>query len=156
LRKTRSFVDHEGFDWEGIQRAMGKNLRRGKIVAGGSDHHPAAREEPVSFGRAQSAAQGPEAILTAMLEAAMDKRRIFEIYLKRRGMGRKRFGAEGGSTPLFRRGRSRPRTRAGGAPGCDAPRRATTTATAVRLLESYSESILEQMPAAQIPRTTTA
>ena len=30
------FVDHEGFDWEGIQKAIDKNQRRGKIVAGGS------------------------------------------------------------------------------------------------------------------------
>ena len=30
------FVQHDGFDWEGIQRAMEKNQRRGRIVAGGS------------------------------------------------------------------------------------------------------------------------
>ena len=31
-----NFVDHEGFDWQGIQRAMVKNAKHGKIVAGGS------------------------------------------------------------------------------------------------------------------------
>lgn len=30
------FVHHEGFDWEGIQKAIEKNSRRGKVVAGGS------------------------------------------------------------------------------------------------------------------------
>src|SRR5512145_2434872 len=30
------FVDHEGFDWEGIAKAYEKNLKKGKIVAGGS------------------------------------------------------------------------------------------------------------------------
>ena len=30
------FTQHDGFDWDGIQRAMEKNMRRGKIVAGGS------------------------------------------------------------------------------------------------------------------------
>jgi len=30
------FVDHEGFDWAGIQRAMEENRRKGKLVAGGS------------------------------------------------------------------------------------------------------------------------
>src|SRR5262245_66689787 len=30
------FIDHEGFDWEGIQRALEKNQNRGKVVAGGS------------------------------------------------------------------------------------------------------------------------
>ena len=30
------FLDHEGFDWEAIQKAMEKNEKRGKVVAGGS------------------------------------------------------------------------------------------------------------------------
>ena len=30
------FVDHEGFDWDGIQKALEKNQRRGRTVAGGS------------------------------------------------------------------------------------------------------------------------
>ena len=29
------FVDHEGFDWEGIQKALEKNQKKGKVVAGG-------------------------------------------------------------------------------------------------------------------------
>ena len=30
------FIDHEGFDWEGMQKALEKNQRKGKVVAGGS------------------------------------------------------------------------------------------------------------------------
>jgi len=30
------FVDHDGFDWEGIAIAYEKNLKKGRIVAGGS------------------------------------------------------------------------------------------------------------------------
>src|SRR6185503_18618405 len=30
------FIDHEGFDWEGIQRALERNQKKGKVVAGGS------------------------------------------------------------------------------------------------------------------------
>ena len=37
------FVDHEGFDWEGIQRALEKNQKKGKAVAGGSSKHHAIR-----------------------------------------------------------------------------------------------------------------
>ena len=29
------FVDHEGFDWDGIEKAYEKNLKKGKLVAGG-------------------------------------------------------------------------------------------------------------------------
>ena len=30
------FIDHEGFDWEGMQKALEKNQKKGKVVAGGS------------------------------------------------------------------------------------------------------------------------
>jgi monofunctional biosynthetic peptidoglycan transglycosylase len=30
------FVDHEGFDWDGMQKAMEKNQKKGRFVAGGS------------------------------------------------------------------------------------------------------------------------
>jgi len=30
------FADHEGFDWEGIQNALEKNQKKGRVVAGGS------------------------------------------------------------------------------------------------------------------------
>ena len=30
------FIDHEGFDWDGIQLALEKNQKKGRVVAGGS------------------------------------------------------------------------------------------------------------------------
>jgi monofunctional biosynthetic peptidoglycan transglycosylase len=30
------FVEHEGFDWDGIELAMEKNQKKGRVVAGGS------------------------------------------------------------------------------------------------------------------------
>jgi monofunctional biosynthetic peptidoglycan transglycosylase len=30
------FLDHEGFDWKGIQRALERNEQRGRLAAGGS------------------------------------------------------------------------------------------------------------------------
>src|SRR3974390_1378791 len=30
------FVEHAGFDWEGIEKAMDKNRRKGRVVGGGS------------------------------------------------------------------------------------------------------------------------
>ena len=52
------FVEHEGFDWDGIQKALDKNERKGRVVAGGSTITPAARQEPVPVRRAQLLAQG--------------------------------------------------------------------------------------------------
>src|SRR4051812_29247233 len=41
------FLDHEGFDWEMIQKAMERNERRGKVVAGGPPPPPPPAEKPV-------------------------------------------------------------------------------------------------------------
>jgi membrane peptidoglycan carboxypeptidase len=36
VAEDSKFVDHEGFDWEAIEKAREKNRARGKVVAGGS------------------------------------------------------------------------------------------------------------------------
>ena len=36
VAEDAKFVDHEGFDWEGIANAYEKNMKTGKVVAGGS------------------------------------------------------------------------------------------------------------------------
>ncbi len=79
VAEDAKFVDHEGFDWEGIQRAMDKNQRRGKFVAGGSTITQQVAKNLFLSGERSLLRKGQEAILAAMLEAAMDKRRIFGI-----------------------------------------------------------------------------
>ncbi len=88
------FVDHEGFDWEGIQKAYEKNIKKGKIVAGGSTiSQQLAKNLFLSTGRTPWR-KGEEAIITVMLETVMDKERIFEIYLNSIEWGNGVFGAE--------------------------------------------------------------
>src|SRR2546428_1132953 len=68
IAEDAKFVDHEGFDWEGIQRAMDRNQRRGKWAAGASPitHQPAKnRLLSAQAGRLRKA---QKAILAAMLE----------------------------------------------------------------------------------------
>lgn len=75
------FVEHRGFDWEGIQKAYEKNLREGEIVAGGSTiTQQLAKNLFFSGGRAWWR-KAQEAVIAVMLETIMSKRRIFEIYL---------------------------------------------------------------------------
>ncbi len=89
-----NFVDHEGFDWEGIQNAFDKNLKKGKIVAGGSTiSQQLAKNLFLSSGKTPWR-KGEEAIITLMLEQQMDKERIFEIYLNVIEWGDGVFGAE--------------------------------------------------------------
>ena len=88
------FVDHEGFDWEGIQKAYEKNKARGKIVAGGSTISQQLAKNLFLSTRRTPWRKGEEAIITLMLEAIMDKERIFEIYLNTIEWGNGVFGAE--------------------------------------------------------------
>lgn len=88
------FLDHDGFDWEGIQKAYEKNLKKGKIVAGGS-----TISQQLAKNLFLSSSRTPwrkleEAAVTVMLEKLMSKRRIFEIYLNVIEWGNGIFGAE--------------------------------------------------------------
>ena len=88
------FVDHEGFDWEGIQRAMEKNQKKGKAVAGGSTITQQLAKNLFLSGSRSYIRKGEEAIITLMLEAVLDKRRILELYLNVAEWGNGVFGAE--------------------------------------------------------------
>ena len=95
------FIDHEGFDWEGIRRALEKNQRRGKVVAGGSTITQQLAKNLFLTGERNLLRKGQEAIITAMLEAVMDKRRILEIYLNVVEWGEGVFGAEAAAGYYF-------------------------------------------------------
>jgi len=88
------FVDHEGFDWEGIQKAYEKNLKKGKIVAGGSTISQQLAKNLFLSTRRTPWRKGEEVIITVMLEKLMSKERIFEIYLNVIEWGNGVFGAE--------------------------------------------------------------
>jgi monofunctional glycosyltransferase len=88
------FVDHEGFDWDGIERAYEKNLKKGKIVAGGSTISQQLAKNLFLSGKRTPWRKLEEATITLMLEAMMDKQRIFEIYLNVIEWGNGVFGAQ--------------------------------------------------------------
>ena len=96
------FNDHEGFDWEGIEKAFNKNLKKGKIVAGGSTiSQQLAKNLFLSSGRTPWR-KGEEAIITVMLEKMLSKQRILEIYLNVIEWGNGIFGAEAASRHYFK------------------------------------------------------
>jgi monofunctional biosynthetic peptidoglycan transglycosylase len=95
------FVDHEGFDWDGIQRAYEKNMARGKIVAGGSTISQQLAKNLFLSTKRTPWRKGEETIITLMLEAMMDKERIFEIYLNTIEWGNGIFGAEAAARHYF-------------------------------------------------------
>ena len=88
------FLDHEGFDWDAIQKAMEKNERRGKVVAGASTISQQLAKNLFLSGERSWIRKGQEAAITWMLETALTKRRILELYLNLAEWGEGVFGAE--------------------------------------------------------------
>lgn len=95
------FVDHEGFDWEGIAKAYQKNLKKGRVVAGGSTISQQLAKNLFLSTKRTPWRKAEEVIITLMLEAVMDKRRIFEIYLNVIEWGDGVFGAEAAARHYF-------------------------------------------------------
>lgn len=89
-----TFVDHEGFNWDAMQKALEKNQKKGKVVAGGSTISQQLSKNLFLSGSRSMLRKVQEAIITVMLEAVMDKQRIFEIYLNVIEWGDGVFGAE--------------------------------------------------------------
>ena len=95
------FVDHEGFDWDGIELALEKNQKRGRIVAGGSTITQQLAKNLFLSPSRSWLRKGQEAVITLMLEALLDKRRIFELYLNVIEWGNGVFGAEAAAQHYF-------------------------------------------------------
>jgi len=96
------FLAHEGFDWEGIEKAVEKNLKKGRIVAGGS-----TISQQLAKNLFLSASRNPlrklqEAVITVMIETLWSKRRILEVYLNVIEWGNGIYGAEAASRRYFR------------------------------------------------------
>nr|WP_157669375.1 monofunctional biosynthetic peptidoglycan transglycosylase [Chitinibacter sp. GC72] len=96
------FLDHEGFDWEGMQTAWEKNIKKGRIVAGGSTISQQLAKNLFLSGSRNPLRKMEEAILTVMIEAAWDKRRIFEVYLNVIEWGDGVFGAEAAARHYYK------------------------------------------------------
>ena len=96
------FIDHEGFDWDGIQKAYEKNLKKGKIVGGGSTISQQLAKNLFLSSKRTPWRKGQEAIITLMLEKMMTKRRILEVYLNVIEWGNGVFGAQAASRHYFK------------------------------------------------------
>ncbi|HXZ48564.1 MAG TPA: monofunctional biosynthetic peptidoglycan transglycosylase [Usitatibacter sp.] len=146
------FVDHEGFDWEAIEQAREKNLRRGRVVAGGSTISQQLAKNLFLSASRTPWRKGEEALITVMIEHVMDKRRILEIYLNVIEWGDDVFGAEAAARHYF-----------GVSAAALGPEDSARLAAMVpnprfydrhrstRWLERRTQTILARMPAAELP-----
>ncbi len=96
-----NFAEHEGVDWEALQKAYEKNAKKGKVVRGGSTITQQLAKNLFLSGERSYVRKAQEMVITYMLEAMMDKRRIFEIYLNVVEWGNGVFGCEAASRKYF-------------------------------------------------------
>ncbi len=113
-----SFVDHDGIDWEALEKAWQKNTRaetqaakratkpakagRVKVVGGSTITQQLAKNLFLS-GERTLLRKGQEFRLTLLLEAILSKQRILEIYLNSVEWGEGVFGAEAAAQHYFRK-----------------------------------------------------
>ena len=98
------FVDHDGFDWDAMQKAMEKNeklAKRGKPIRGGSTISQQLAKNLFLTPTRSYVRKGEEAIITVMIEALWDKQRILEVYLNVVEWGNGIFGAEAAAQRYF-------------------------------------------------------
>ncbi|HWP18113.1 MAG TPA: transglycosylase domain-containing protein [Burkholderiaceae bacterium] len=124
------FAEHDGVDWDAIEKAWERNqralermdrqqqqaeqrarqrpivLRQPRIVGGSTITQQLAKNLFLS-GERHLTRKAQEFVITMMLEAVLDKRRILEIYLNSVEWGDGVFGAEAAAQRYFRTSASR-------------------------------------------------
>src|SRR5574343_1794546 len=75
------FMQHHGFDFDGIQKAFEKNEKRGRIAAGGSTITQQLAKNLFLWPAKSLIRKGEEALITLMIESTWSKRRILEVYM---------------------------------------------------------------------------
>lgn len=96
------FLEHEGFDVTGIQKAVEKNLKKGKLVAGGSTISQQLAKNLFLSGERSFIRKGQEAVITLMIETTWSKRRILEVYLNVIEWGDGIYGAEAAARRYYK------------------------------------------------------
>ena len=96
-----NFTEHEGVDWEAIERAYESNKKKGKVLRGGSTITMQLAKNLFLSGERSYLRKGQELVITYMIEALMSKRRILEIYLNVAEWGNGVFGCEAGARHYF-------------------------------------------------------
>lgn len=146
------FTEHEGFDWEAIDKAMDKNRRKGRVVAGASTISQQLAKNLFLSPARTPWRKGQEAIITVMIEQVMDKRRILEVYLNVIEWGDGVFGAEAAARHYY--GTS------AAALGAEASAKLAAMVPNPRFYERNraapglarkTQLILDRMPAAEVP-----
>jgi len=146
------FVDHEGVDWEAVQKAFEHNLKKGRVARGGSTISQQLAKNLFLSGDRSYLRKAQELAITLMIETLWDKRRILDVYLNVAEWGEGIFGAEAAARHYFGVGAHQVSAEQAArlAAFLPSPKRYGRIRSGP-FLDRRTEFILRQMPAAQIP-----
>jgi monofunctional biosynthetic peptidoglycan transglycosylase len=95
------FMQHQGVEWQAIQGALERNLRRGRVTHGGSTITQQLAKNLFLSPSRSYARKAQELVIAYMLEAVWGKRRILEVYLNVVEWGNGVFGAKAASAHYY-------------------------------------------------------
>ncbi len=101
VSEDAKFAEHGGFDWDGIEKALEKNRKKGRVVSGGSTITQQLAKNLFLSPAKSYWRKAEEAVVTVLLEALLSKRRILELYLNVIEWGNGVFGAEAAAQRYF-------------------------------------------------------
>ena len=104
IAEDDKFWSHEGFDFEAMQKALEKDLRKKRFRAGGSTISQQLAKNLYLTPAKNPIRKLKEAILTWRLERNLSKRRIIELYLNVAEWGDGIFGVEAAARHYFGKG----------------------------------------------------
>lgn len=95
------FIVHNGFDIDGIERAMKMNEKSGVVSVGGSTITQQLAKNLFLTSHRSYIRKAEEAIITMMIENMWDKKRILEVYLNIAEFGKGIYGIQAASKHYF-------------------------------------------------------
>jgi len=146
------FLEHEGVDWEALEKAYEQNRKRGRPAHGGSTISQQVAKNLFLSAHRTYLRKVQELLITWMVEAVWNKRRILEVYLNVAEWGDGVFGAQAAARHYFGVDAASlsPEQAAQMAAMLPAPRLFDHHRDAPFLLQR-TDSVLRELPAAQIP-----
>lgn len=101
IAEDDKFFRHEGFDWESMRKALETNLRRRRIVFGGSTITQQLAKNLFLSPERSLVRKLREAAIAYKLERTLSKKRILELYLNVVEWGPGIYGAEAAARTYF-------------------------------------------------------
>ena len=103
IAEDDKFFEHEGFDWESMRKALDANIKKKRVLRGGSTITQQLAKNLFLSSEQSIWRKLREAAIAYKLERELSKKRILELYLNLVDWGNGIYGAEAAARSYFNR-----------------------------------------------------